>query len=294
MKEIVYINRQTGQQVIEKVPGGGMLKFLYGSPIGKLTLWALVKRKLFSSLGGGYMNLKRSAKNIEPFIADHGIDIAQFLVPENGYKHFNDFFYRNIKPNARPIGEGIVSPADGKILVFENIKQSRQFFLKGIPFSLGSFLRNQELAKKYEGGSMAIIRLAPADYHRFHFPYQGEVGEVTRIKGAYYSVSPLALRKSLRIFVENKREYCELTHPDIGNCLIIDVGATLTGSIIQTFDPHSTVTKGQEKGYFAFGGSTTVLLFEPNRIEFSEDLIRNTKAGLETTVLMGETVGKAC
>ncbi len=286
-----YIDRQTGEVKSELVPGGKMMKNIYTTTLGKSTLYFLFKRKCFSVFGGILMNWSYSKRKIQPFIDEHKVSIDDFIIPEKGFKHFNDFFYRKIQTTKRPIADGIVSPADGKILVFPTIQDSQSFFIKGNEFNLTSFLKNESLAKKYEEGSMAIIRLAPADYHRFHFPVSGPVGEVTKIKGYYYSVSPIALQKNLRIFCENKREYCEVKTKEYGDVLICDVGATLTGKIIQTFQPGSLVEKGQEKGYFAFGGSTTVLLFEKNKIQFSDDLLKNTGNALETTVLMGEKIG---
>jgi phosphatidylserine decarboxylase len=95
----------------------------------------------------------------------------------------------------------------------------------------------------------------------------------------------------MRIFCENKREYTILKNNRYGDVVICDVGATLTGSIIQTYKANEPLNKGDEKGHFAFGGSTLILLFEPNKMTFSKDLIENTKKGFESTVLMGETIG---
>jgi phosphatidylserine decarboxylase len=290
VKSIKYIDRATGTERTENVPGSGILKFLYGKPLGRLALWGLIKRKIFSQIGGLLMNSSFSATRVKAFVKEHAIDLNQYLVPENGYRTFNDFFYRKLQENQRPIAHGICSPADGKILVFETLKAVDSFFVKGQEFNVNTFLNNTELSEKYETGSMAIIRLAPPDYHRFHFPFAGTVGLPTKIKGAYYSVSPLALKKSLRVFLENKREHVELQTKDKGDMVIVDVGATLTGSIIQTFESNSKVEKGQEKGYFAFGGSTTVLLFEKDKIQFDADLIANTLQGLETSIKMGEQI----
>lgn len=292
MDKIVYIERATGEKKEELVPGGGFLKFLYGSTAGKLSLNTLVKRKLFSIMGGAYMDSKASAKKIAPFIAKHSMDMGDYIVPKDGFSCFNDFFYRKINTSKRPIGEGVVSPADGKILTFETVAASQEFFVKGSLFNVASFLADEKLAKKYEGGAMCIVRLAPVDYHRFHFPAAGKAGKMVRIKGDYYSVSPLALRKSLEIFCQNKREYCIQETADYGDILICDVGATLTGSIIQTYTEEAHQPKGGDRGYFAFGGSTTVLLFEQGKMNFSKDLIDNTKAGLETTIKMGETISE--
>jgi phosphatidylserine decarboxylase len=292
MEEINFINRQTGKIEIEKVPAGGTLKFLYGSLLGKISLTLLVKRKALSGLAGSYMNNKTSVKKIDPFIKEYGINMADFIIPKKGFKHFNDFFYRKIANTARPIQQGIVSPADGRVFGFKTISDSKKFFIKGSEFNLTSFLQDKELANTFKGGSMVIIRLAPVDYHRYHFPVSGLVSENKKIKGSYYSVSPFALRKSLEIFCQNKREYCTVKTQQNGDVLICDVGATMTGGIIQTYISNTLIEKGSEKGYFAFGGSTLVLLFEKDKVKLSDDLIRNTENGYETYLKMGETIGE--
>lgn len=292
MDVIQYISRHSGKMGQEQVPGGGMLKFLYGNPLGKLSLFLLFRRKFFSVMGGWFMNTSYSAKRVQAFVDTHNIDLDEYHVPESGFKHFNDFFYRKIKADKRPISDKVVSPADGKILVFPSLQDVPKFFVKGSEFDLHRFLQNDQLVEKYRKGSMAIVRLAPPDYHRFHFPVSGKVGKVKKIKGDYFSVSPLALRKSLQIFLENKREYCEVKTENYGDVLIMDIGATLTGSIIQTFEAETTVKSGQEKGYFAFGGSTTVLLFENEKVRFDPDLLTNTAKGFETTIKMGEQIAQ--
>jgi phosphatidylserine decarboxylase len=291
VKDIFYINRKTGKQEQELVPGSKTMFFLYAKPLGKLNLFLLFKRKFLSKFSGWLANTEWSGKKIDKFIGEHNMDMSQFVEPKEGFKTFNRFFYRHVKPEARPIDDNIVSPADGKVLAFNKISDTQEFFVKGSAFNLTTFLKDKELAKKYENGSIMIVRLAPADYHRYHFPLAGIPSESKKIKGFYYSVSPLALQKNMRIFCENKREYTILKNNNYGDVLICDVGATLTGSIIQTYKPNQPINKGDEKGHFAFGGSTLILLFEPNTMTFSEDLIENTKKGFETTVLMGEIIG---
>lgn len=292
MDPIVFINRKTNTKVEEKPPGAGFLNFLYSNPFGKLTLQLLFKRKVVSAVGGWYMNSKKSASRVKIFITNHQMEMNDYKVPEAGFKTFNEFFYRKIKKEARPIGDHLICPADGKVLVFDNIEASKQFFVKGAQFDLKTFLGSHSLAEKYKGGGMVIIRLAPTDYHRYHFPFEGFAGESIAIDGDYLSVSPLALRKSLDIFLKNKREYMSLKTKDYGDILICDVGATMVGTIIQTYQAGALVEKGQEKGYFAFGGSTLVMLTEKNRASFSKDLLENSKNGFETEVKMGETIAK--
>ena len=134
------------------------------------------------------------------------------------FSSFNDLFTRKLKSNARPLdtcSDIIVSPADGKILAYEDISNS-DFIIKGYRFNISSFLNNNDLAKNYIDGSMVIIRLAPFDYHRFHFPVSGKVSPVTHINGNYYSVNPLALRKIIEIFCLNKRDYTIISNPIYG------------------------------------------------------------------------------
>ncbi len=287
---IKFRDRQ-GNELTEATPGAGFLNFLYGGPFGKLGLWLMVKRKFFSVVFGKYMSSKLSISKVQPFIEQYEMDMSPYIIPEKGWTSFNDFFYRKIKPEYRPIGEGLVSPADGRVLAFQVISDVQKFFIKGSEFDLKTFLQDEKLAKKYEDGSMVIVRLAPVDYHRYHFPATGKVGSDKVIKGSYYSVSPLALRKNLQIFLENQRAYCIQETEDFGSVLIADVGATLTGSIINTYQPDSLASKGDEKGYFAFGGSTTVLLLEKGKVTLSADILTNTKAGFETYLKIGETLG---
>jgi phosphatidylserine decarboxylase len=181
-----------------------------------------------------------------------------------------------------------VSPADGKILAYAHISNS-DFIIKGYRFDVSSFL-NGRLAQNYLDGTLVIIRLAPFDYHRFHFPMSGSVSPITRIDGDYYSVNPLALRKMAEIFCLNKREFTIISNPLFGDVVMAEVGATMVGTIVQTYTGNF-VKKGDEKGYFKFGGSTVVLLFEKNKIRIDEDLLMNTSKGYETVIRVGERIG---
>ena len=287
---IQYYERENGQIKTEKVAGEKWLVWLYYNPIGEATLWALAKRKLFSSIYGNMMDRTSSAKKIHPFIEEFDIDMS--VAQKQEFNNFNDFFTRKLKADARPvdtISTVVGSPADGKILAYADISNS-WFFIKGYRFDLSSFLDNPVLAQKYHDGALLIIRLAPVDYHRFHFPLSGNISVNKKIDGDYYSVNPFALRKKAEIFCLNKREYSILSNPLFGDVVMAEVGATMVGSIIQTFN-GSYVNKGKEKGYFKFGGSTVVLLFEKSKIHIDKDLLTNTANGYETTVKMGERIG---
>ncbi len=288
---IRYYERESGQLKTEKVAGEKWLKWLYYNPIGEASLWALAKRKLVSSIYGNMMDRTSSAKKIQPFVEEFDIDMS--IAQEQKFNTFNDFFTRKLKEGARPIDTSsniVVSPADGKILAYANMSRA-DFIIKGYRFDVFSFLDNPDLAQKYLDGALLIIRLAPVDYHRFHFPVSGNVSPNKKIEGDYYSVNPFALRKKAEIFCLNKREYTIISNPLFGDVVMAEVGATMVGSIIQTYK-GSTINKGEEKGYFKFGGSTVVLLFKKSKIKVDEDLLIHTAKGYETTVKMGERIGE--
>jgi len=213
------------------------------------------------------------------------------------YSSFNDFFTRELAPDARDVDfskEVLISPADGKVLVYENINSTLEINVKNTNFNIGNLLQNSTLAKKFENCSIAIIRLAPTDYHRFHFPTDGLVSQTRLVKGLYYSVSPIALEIKPSIFWENKRTICEIENDTFGSYVYMEVGATMVGSIKQTYQSGTHIKKGDEKGYFEFGGSTVILIFQKDKVFFDKELIMNTQKGHETKIKMGERIGALC
>jgi len=289
---IRYVDRATGQIKTEQVEAGGWLYWLYNNPVGELSLNAVVKRKFASEWYGKKMNKPGSASKIAPFVKKYHIDLNDFQ--KKDYNSFNDFFIRKLKPGARKIDTNqnvVISPGDGKILAYENV-ENQDFIVKGYRMNLRSFLRNDSLAKIYSDGSLILLRLCPYDYHRFHYPVSGTLSPVVRIKGDYYSVNPIALQQDIRIFCENKREYQMISSKKFGHVLMAEIGATFVGSIVQTHR-GDTAVKGGEAGYFKFGGSSVILLFQKGKISIDTDLLENTRHHLETQVKMGEPVGKA-
>ena len=147
------------------------------------------------------------------------------------------------------------------------------------------------MAKKYKDGTFVIIRIAPDDYHRCHFPVDGEISEVKKISGDYYSVPTHAIKTNFRIFCENEREYAIFIAKKFGDIAMFDIGATMVGAIVQTYKANSLVKKGEEKGYFLFGGSTCILIFEKGKVIIDKDIIENTQNKIETRIYMGEKFG---
>jgi len=293
---ITFFNRLTRRIETEAVYGEGFLRFTYESPLGALPLHALVKRAAFSAWYGRRMDAPASRKKIAPFLATYGVDTGEFAGAPDSFRTFNEFFYRKLKPQARPIAADeneIVFPADGRHLVIPDIAACDDFFIKGVRFDLVTLLGDAALAGRFANGGMLISRLCPVDYHRFHFPCDGTPGTPRLINGPLYSVSPIALRKRPSILWENKREITVLRTPQLGDVLLLEVGATCVGSIVQTFTPEVPVRKGAEKGFFRFGGSCFITIFEPGRVRFADDLIEHSQAGREVYARMGDVAAHA-
>lgn len=299
MDPIVYIDRQTKKREIERVYGAKALELLYGNSLitkffGAPILRKLVKNPFFSSFYGFVQNLPSSKKKIAPFIKTFHVDSSEFLNSIDSFKSFNEFFIRKLKTESRPINfdkKTVVMPADGRYRVYQDIQKSDGFLVKGQKFDLKTLLQEDSLAARYVNGTMVMARLCPSDYHRYHFPCDCIPGETRFINGWLYSVNPIALKQDIHIFTQNKRTICEL-ETDFGKVLFLEIGATNVGSIHQTYSPNKHHLKGDEKGYFSFGASSLILLFEPNRIELDKDLVEATNEGLEIRCLMGQSLGR--
>lgn len=296
---IVYIDRVTKKRENELVYGAQALQFLYGegkfSFFSKFLLKLVSKNRFFSQLFGFWQKQPWTKRNITPFIQKYGIDEKEFLDSVDSFPSFNDFFIRKLKPEARPIASGeniAVIPADGRYYFYQHVDQVDGFVVKGEKFSLGSLLQDEALAAHYQQGAMVIARLCPTDYHRYHFPVDCVPSETRLINGWLYSVNPIALQKNIHIFVQNKRCVTVLETKKFGKVLFIEIGATSVGSMIQTYEPNKHCPKGAEKGYFSFGASSLILLFEPNTITFDEDLVEATRQGLEIKCLLGQSLGQ--
>lgn len=293
MRRTLFYNRYTKTTEEEKVVGRGWLRFAYTTVIGKLGVALLIKRKIFSIILGKLASSSFSKKKIVPFIEKYGIKKDSFEKKIDEFTSFNDFFSRKLKPTSRPISpkaNTISAPSDGRYLAFENISNLSPFFIKGEQFTVDELIADENKAAKFASGSMLISRLCVTDYHRFHFPIACVPDKTFLINGDYLSVHPIAMKGDVSIFLQNKRMSTILHSKACGDILMIEIGSTGVGTIQQTFTPEKEVLKGDEKGYFEFGGSTVILIFENGRVRFSEDLLENTSNGLETYVLMGDEV----
>jgi phosphatidylserine decarboxylase len=291
--KVYYFDRVAGKKREERIFCGPVLQFLYGPKIGKWLGNLLAHFSLFSILIGLWYKLPFTKRNIRSFIQCFGIKTEEFAKDPTAFSSFNDFFIRKLKKEARPLAEGPIIPADGRYLFYQKVSSSEGFLVKGERFCLANLLDDPKLAEKYAHGSMLIARLAPSDYHRFHFPLDCTPGPARLINGYLHSVNPIAVRQNIHIFTENKRMITHLKTAHNGTILYIEIGATSVGTIHQTYTPNRPHQKGDEKGYFSFGGSSIIVLFEPGMIHFAPDLVHFSNQGYETLCLFGQPIERS-
>lgn len=236
------------------------------------------------------------------------LNMHEYDVPAGGFNTFNDWFIRTFKDidTVRPIetnANALTSPADSKLLIIPNLSKDVHIVIKEQKFNMAKFLGDEQLAKKFEGGVMMVFRLAPYDYHRYHYPFDCTVGPEQYIPGGYHSVNRRAFSVGAQPLTENKRSYELLTpvNTPCQNCTVamIQVGATAVASIVNGFmdyknnklkDANKVYTKGQELGYFQFGGSTIVLVFQKDTIIPDAQIVKHSANGFETAVKVRETI----
>lgn len=267
------------------------LDSIYSSALGRGCMKVL-SMPFISKAGGILLNSKLSAGYAYAYAEKHGIDLFDY--EDREYTSFNDFFTRRIKPGRRCIDRDenvLICPSDGKVSAYE-IAQSDMFVIKNSVYTVGSLLRDSKLAKRYEGGTAIIIRLTPDDYHRYVYCADGIKSHDRHIKGSLHTVRP-TVNKYLPVFKENSRSYCMLRTEKFGDIIQMEIGAMMVGKITNVNTACAAVRKGEEKGYFEFGGSTIALLLEKDKVRVCEDLLDATKHGYETKLLMGSRLGNA-
>lgn len=271
-----------------------MLVFLYTNKFGKIVRVLLTWRWL-SSVSGFWADSKISRFFINSFIKSYKIDMSEYEIPADGYKTFNEFFYRKLKPGARLIDlnpNSVVSPADCSLLVIERLNSESSFFVKESKFNLEAFLQNKNLASEFVQGTVFLFRLAPHNYHRFHFPFDCVANQPQRIKGKFESVNPVVYKSGVQPLTENERHLIILNSEKFGKVLFVSVGAMLVGKVVETYDSTKFHKKGDEVGYFAFGGSSIVMIFQKGVVAPDGVFSQNSLQNQETVVKMGQIVAK--
>ncbi|PWN29324.1 hypothetical protein BDZ90DRAFT_212390, partial [Jaminaea rosea] len=298
---IIVQDRATGELLEEKMQVYVRLgiRLLYQGARSRME-GARVRKMLknMSVKQGKKYDSPTSAREIPGFIAFHNLNVEEIRDPLDSFKTFNDFFYRKLKVDARPIEEPknpkrLVSAADCRLMVFPSVDEATRIWIKGREFSVARLLDVDSIGESYVNGSLCIFRLAPQDYHRFHCPADAVVGEPHFVEGAYYTVNPMAIRSAIDVYGENVRCVVPLHTEAYGTIYYVCIGAMMVGSIVLTVQKGQKLKKGDEVGYYAFGGSTTVCIFEEGRVKWDEDLLTNSKASIETLVRIGSGLGRA-
>jgi phosphatidylserine decarboxylase len=294
---IHYFNRVTQKIEQEKVLGANAVEWAYQNPIGLKLTESVFSKSWLSKLMGAYENSALSRRQIDSFVEQYQINMDWY--ESKAYSSFNDFFIRKFKSGLRPFDPSpsvFSAGAEARYLAFENIQSSGKFFVKGIEIDLTELLRNSVLAQEFSDGTLLIARLCPVDYHRFHFGVEGRLDYFQQIRGELHSVNPVALAAIPDVFLKNERHVTVYTHPLFGRVAMIEVGALGVGKIVQSVDlssPHrlNHFVKGDEKGYFLFGGSTVIWLVQAGKLRLADDLLQNSRQGLETWIPLGDKLG---
>ena len=292
--QIELYNRQTRRVEAERVPGQQLLGWCYGHPFGRrLSDW-VVSRPIFSRIYGWPLHQRWSRRQIETFVRQYQVDMSEVEIPSGGFQSFNDFFIRRLKPGARPLPPdpaAVISPADSRLRVLD-LNQETILQVKGVSLTLSQLLGTGTAAQAFSRGLCLQFRLAPCDYHRFGFIESGVQGPIHTVGGRLYSVNPIALRHLPDVWGRNYRQWCLIETRSLGTVLQIEVGATVVGSIVQHQPDGGPCTRGAEKGYFAMGGSTVLVVVPAGRVDIDDNILRYSLQGIETLVRYGEKIGR--
>ena len=294
--EILVRDRATGRLDRERVFAEAFLFWLYNPGVGRLASALAFRRRWASRLYGWLQHQPVSRRRVAGFIEAMGIDMSESLRRPEEFGSFAEFFVREIDLSKRPVdpdSTSCVAPCDGRVLAYQVLEPTRRFRIKRHLFDLERCLRDPELARRYACGSLVVSRLAIRDYHHFHFPVTGVPLEARANPGQYDAGGPYSLSRPIPFFSENFRMVTSILSEHFGHVAMVEVGALTVGSIVQRYQPDARVEKGARKGWFALGGSTIALIFEPGAIMLDPDLCESTAKEIETFVRMGERIGEA-
>lgn len=280
-----YYNRNKKEMIFEK--DKKLLSFLYNNFLGRIILKPLTLRPI-SVINGKLLSTRISTIAIKNFIKKNNINMDDY--PNIKYKSFNDFFTRKIKKDKRPIDsnkEMLISIADSKLMAYD-INKDLLINVKNSTYTLQELVQDDNL-KEYEEGKLLVFRLSVDDYHHYNFIDNGTIISSKKISGKFHTVNPIAYDK-VKVWKENQRVVSHIKTENFGNIIQIEVGALNVGTIHN--NDKKNFKRAEEKGYFSFGGSTIIVIFEKNKIKLDSDILKNSSSDIETRVLMNETIGR--
>lgn len=263
------------------------VRFLYKTILGRCLL-KLAVCPVVSGIVGSYLSSPFSAWMIPGYIRKYQIDMKGY--ERKRYNSFNDFFTRKRKAEEQSVDVvpgHLISPCDGYLSVYY-ITQKSRFKIKNVEYSIAGLLENDLQAFRYLGGTCLVFRLTPQNYHRYCYIDDGLKGNNHFIKGVLHCVRPAAY-ETYPVYMRNSREYTVIHTMSFGKVVQMEVGALLVGKI-HNHHQTSEVYRGAEKGYFSFGGSTIILLFEKGKILPDKRIRLNMGCGKETEVKLGERI----
>lgn len=264
------------------------LSFLYKTIPGRMCLKFLIKPSV-SKLSGKFMNSKLSKIGIKKFIKKNNIDLSEY--EKKHFSSYNDFFTRKILEGKRIVDmnkNAFIAPCDSKLSAYK-IDNDSKFKIKDSYYTICDLLNGNAIYKEYINGICLIFRLSTDDYHRYCYIDDGYKEKNIYIPGVFHTVQPIAL-KNYNIYKRNSREYTILHTQNFKDIIQVEVGALMIGRIVNLHENY-IFSKGEEKGYFEFGGSTIVLLIKNDVVDIDNEFFENTKLGLETIVKYGERIG---
>jgi phosphatidylserine decarboxylase len=232
----------------------------------------------------------------DEFIHKYSINMKDYTPQEaKDYASINDWFVRKLAPGARPIpfrnvSTIVGSPADARLNVFDN-DQTLPIWIKGEKFDMGTLLGDADMGKTLKDGSIAIVRLAPADYHRFHAPIDGKLTKIRDLPGTYLSVNADAATSENNVFY-NLRKVAYIDSPVFGTVAYVAIGATCVGSVTWTAKAGDDLKRGDEYGFMAFGGSTVIMIFPKGKVAWENDVQNNSQRRVETLVRVQAAIGR--
>lgn len=298
-KEIQYFNRSKGKMEVEKVYGNTWVKLIYHESLGKVLAPIFASKYLSKAYGVMQQSILTQLK-VPKFVKNFDIDLSEYqpgsVQVENqelSYKNFNEFFIRKFKKGKRKFvaqENEMPAPCEARYYAYDKVSDETKIPVKGKFLNAIDLIGDSKLAAPFVGGPLLLARLCPVDYHRYHYPDHGKTIESFNIHGSFHSVNPIALNFKEDIFVSNERRVSILETKNFGKLAYIEVGAVMVGKIVQTHDESKSFRRGQEKGYFLFGGSTVIVLGEPGLWSPSDDMLENTRNGIETYIQLGESV----
>lgn len=281
--KIIYRNEERKEELIYSKS----VRFLYNTFFGRVIL-KLITNRFISKLGACFFNSKLSILLKNKVIKEKNIDMEKFVIIK--YDTYNKFFTRKYLPEYLKIDNNkniFISPCDSKLMIFK-INENKSFKIKNSHYKLNDII-DDDIVENYKDGYLLIFRLDVNDYHRYCYIDDGKRGEYHYIDGILHTVQPIVYDK-VKVFHRNAREWCLMKTNNFDEIIQVEVGALMVGKIVNNKEITS-FRKGDEKGYFEFGGSTILLFVKDNIINFDTDILNNSKDGNETVVKYGERIG---